>query len=46
MIKKIKAHGSSKVIIITAEELQFYGLEIGDWVKVAIQKVEEGEDAD
>ena len=40
MNKQIKKYGSSNIILLSPEELKFYGLKKGDWVKVSIKKIE------
>jgi len=39
MKKQIKRYGSSKVIILTSEEMKIYELNVGDVVDVELLKV-------
>jgi len=39
MKKKIKKWGDSAIITLDKENLEFYGLDIGDWVEVLLSKI-------
>ena len=34
MNKKIKQYGNSAIILLDREDLEYYGLKIGDWVNI------------